>query len=293
MPDQQQISPGCAQVVATGDATPDGHLYHARILDWSKVQFVIEHPTIFVREPADGIAHVTIGFPGNVSPYQGMNMEGVVVASNEDHARDNSVHDMTGRSHVQLVAQLLAKAHSFEEAKAMILEVDSMSLETLVVSDGKARTGAVFEMAPGHVGVRPIEDGVVFETNHFVAPETADLDADPPAEHTTLRFDRLGQLVPRAGADSKYGSFDPTALVALMRDRVDPYEGTESGAEVFDNGKSLATDGALYEVVFDPEALRFWVAAGSIPVPAQPFTGFSLEQMVENHVVQDPPDTIP
>jgi len=50
---------------------------------------------------------------------------------------------------------------------------------------------------------------------------------------------------------------------------------------VIDDGNSLATNGALYQVIFDPAGLRFWVAAGALPVPDQPLTGFSLAELLE------------
>lgn len=77
-----------------------------------------------------------------------------------------------------------------------------------------------------------------------------------------------------------------------MRDRVNPRTGEESPAGEIDDGASLATNGALYQVVFAPESLSFWVAAGHLPVPSQPFVGFNLGEMLgrEGYVT---PSTLP
>ncbi len=76
------LAPGCSQLMARGAATADGRIYHGRILDWGDIDFLVKYPVIFVREPDAGNPHVTIGFPGNLSPYSGMNWHGLTIASN-------------------------------------------------------------------------------------------------------------------------------------------------------------------------------------------------------------------
>lgn len=275
------LAPGCAQVVAAGAATGDGGLFHARILDWSRIEYIITYPVILVRRPAGKIPHVVIGFPGNLSPYQGMNAEGLTLASNEVNPRDGKVNDSVGVSHVQLLGRLLGSARSVEEVRAALTSTNHMTLETLVASDASGR-GAVFELAPQAVGVRELDaEGVLYATNHFVAGATSPLDAEPVPEHTALRYERLEQLLGKGSAGSLHGRLAPATLVGLMRDRKNARTGEESPAETFDDGKTLATNGALYQLVFEPAARRFWVAAGKVPIPAQPFTGFSLVQLLD------------
>lgn len=292
MPEIVDITPGCSQIVAAGDATPDGKLYHARVLDWYGVDFVVDNPVIFVREPKDGIPHVFVGFPGNLSSYQGMNAEGIAIASNEVHPRDNDVHDLTGRSHVQMLVEILTHASTLDEAREIATSANHMSLETLVVSDGKTNRAEAFELAPQHVTVRPLEDGVLVNTNHFVGDNTASLDKDPASESSMLRWERLEELVLPSSDKTRYGSFDPAGLVEVMRDRTNPRTGEVSGEDEIDDGSSIATNGALYQVVFAPESLAFWVAAGGLPVPKQPFVGFNLGALLGRDGY-DTPATMP
>ena len=279
-PKTADITPACSQVVASGKATADGRLYHARILDWDRIDFILDNPVIFVRRPTGRIPHVVIGFPGNLSPYQGMNSEGLSIASNEINPKDNTVNDTTGRSHVQLLGELLGRARSLDEARAMVRKTNHMTLEVFVVADGDAGQGEVLEMAPVAVGVRKMKNGVVQATNHFLATSTATLDRDPVGESSGLRYERLQQLVEPGNSGTLHGKLDPATLIKIMRDRLNPRTGKESPAGTFDDGLSLATNGALYQVVFDPAARKFWVAAGKAPVPAQPFSGFSLDELL-------------
>jgi len=281
----------CTQIIATGPATTDGGLVHGRSLDWSEIEFMLDYPTVFVRQPDGGIPHAFIGFPGNLSPYSGINAAGLSVASDEADPLDRSYLDFTGRSHVQMQAMILKQSHSLAEAREFLEGQNHMSTEIIVVADGAAGEAAVFEMTTKALGVRELADGVVFATNHFVAPETAAHDQDPAGESSTLRYDRVAQLALPGHADSRYGQFDVAAMIAMLRDRVNPYTGEEAPAGTFDNNAGIACNGAIYQIVFDSANLRFWAAGGAIPVPEQPFVGFSLGELLDlpEAVVCEPP----
>jgi len=175
---------------------------------------------------------------------------------------------------------LLKNASTLDEVKNTIDQEDHMSVELIMVADGSAREAAIFEMTSGVIGVRELEDGVLWGTNHFVAPETENADEDPAGSSTLLRFDRAEQLLSQGHDDSRHGQIDPGVMIEIMRDRINPYTGYESPVDEFDNDQSLATNGAIYQIVFDPENLLFWVAAGQLPVPQQPFIGFSLGELL-------------
>jgi len=137
------LAPGCSQLVARGAATADGRIYHARILDWGDIDYLLEFPVIFVREPAAGNPHVTIGFPGNLSPYTGMSWHGLSIGSNESDPLDGSQHDLVGRSHVQMTARLLAS-----ELYIVSRAVDSNAVPKL------ERAGANRAISPYAIGGR-------------------------------------------------------------------------------------------------------------------------------------------
>jgi hypothetical protein len=273
-------APGCSQLIAAGAATADGRLYHGRLLDWGVVDFLLDYPVIFVRQPAGEIPHVYIGFPGNLSPYSGINAEGISMGSNEADPGGDDQSDDAGRSHVQMLGRLLAEQTDLQGALAAIEGADHMSVEAFGVADGAGRFGAAVEMTATTVGVRQMQDETVYLTNHFVAPETEELDLFPSSQSSLLRYDRLTQLVPPDGEDTRYGEIDAPVLVEILRDRVNPYTHEEAPVGTFDNNGSLATNGALYAIAFDPGRYRFWVAAGQTPVPEQPFVGFSLAELL-------------
>ncbi len=273
--------PGCSQAMVTGAATVDGRLYHARMLDWAEIDYLLWYPTIIVRQPIDGFPHVYIGFPGNLSPYSGMNIAGISGGSNESNPRDSSQQAYTGRSHVQMLGQILKRSHSLEEAISFVEGEKHMAVTQFGIADAANNTAGVFEMTAKNMSVRIMEDDVLWMSNHFVHPDMVDYDADPVANSSRRRYDRLSQLVSQEGSDSMFGTFDPAKVIELMRDRTNPDNGEESPLGTFDDNKSLATNGNIYSIVFDPGNLHFWVAAGATPVPEQEFQGFSLGTLLD------------
>lgn len=273
--------PGCSQLIVSGDATVDGRTYHGRLLDWDEVDFLLWYPVIFVRQPIDGIPHVYIGFPGNLSPYSGMNISGISGASNESDPFNTDQQSLTGRSHVQMIGQLLKKVSSLTEADQFIRDQKHMSVEQFGISDAKAGMGANFEMTASAVARRGMNRGAVWLTNHFVDPSTANLDADPAGSSSLKRFKRLEQLLTPESGYSVHGTLNPQEIVKILRDRIDPDTMIESPLGTLDDDSSLATNGAIYAIIFDPGSLHFWVASGEIPVPEQTFTGFSLGELLD------------
>jgi hypothetical protein len=166
--------------------------------------------------------------------------------------------------------------------------------ELYVVSSGDENRGVVFETAPEGVAVRELTDGVVYATNHFEQPEMVALDTPhDPAGSTQSRFDRLGQLLDPDGQDSLHGGVDETLAVQILRDRYNPASGETLPLEAFDVGGSLANSGAMQSMVFVPGEGRLYIADGDIPVPQNPFTGFSFDELfVEGDGTQADPDVI-
>ncbi len=272
--------PGCSQLFVTGAASGGAGLLHGRLLDWARIEYVINHPVIFVRQPRRELAHVVIGFPGNLSPYSGMNAAGLSVASNEIEPPSPRYHRLEGRSHVQMVARMLATADSLDEARAMALGTPHLSHESIAVADGPRGAAEVFELSPNATGVRALVNDVLFTTNHFIAPETEAHDEVPPSQGSRKRFDRFGELALPGGSASLYGELDHQGVARVLRDRLDPWTRLESAADVFDDSSTLATNGALYAIVFDGARRQFWVSAGVLPVPQQPLIGFSLDELL-------------
>jgi len=70
-----------------------------------------------------------------------------------------------------------------------------------------------------------------------------------------------------------------------MRDLVDPLTGVaatreELEAQDWDNDITLGGNGPMHFVIFQPGDHLFYVAAGKLPIFEQPYTCFSLEELL-------------
>lgn len=273
---------GCAGFAALGDASSDGEVYHARTLDNNKkpIDYWVKNPTVFIRQPNDGIPHVFIGIPGAVWPNSGFNAEGISISLDTAHPRTIDEISLKGASNVQLMARIMKQAHSYDEAKTLMSTWERARANLILIADGKSKQAGVFEILGRELGIREIRDnGTVYMTNHFVAPETVDKGSAPESS-TLSRFKRLEQLLESNTPYTEYGKVNPEVMVKILRDRTNPTTLQSSPLTVFDDDASVGGNGALRQELFDDKRLLFWVAGGSVPTPENPFVCFSFGEMI-------------
>jgi hypothetical protein len=283
----------CSQFVAAGPAVAaeDGELIHGRNLDWDAIDYLLDHPTIIVRHPEGRIPYVSIGFPGNVATYNGINAAGISVASNENESIGDI--DRVGRPSVQTQNVILAEHDNLDDIMAMMEGLDRMSAENIVVADGNAGRAAIYQLTASHFGKDELgDDGVAWITNHYTHPDMTQWGIEYETGASTLvREWRLRQLLdPAETGTTLYGTLDVPKAVSILRDRYNPLRMAESPEDAFDDNRSIATNGAIYSIVFLPKRGQFWLAAGNPPVPRNAYVGFSLAELFgwEDPVAPDP-----
>jgi hypothetical protein len=273
---------GCAGFVAMGEASVDGQVYHARTLDNNKkpVEYWINNPTVFIRQPNDGIPHVFTGIPGAVWPNSGFNAEGISISLNTAHPRTIDEISLKGASNVQLMARIMKHAHTYEEAKTLMHTWKHARANLILIADGKSKQAGVFEILGRQLGIRELRDnGTIYMSNHFLDPETVDK-ASVPDSSSLSRYKRLEQLLEPDSPYTEYGKVDPAVMVKILRDRTNPTTLQVSPLNVFDDDASVGGNGALRQELFDDHRLLFWVAGGSVPIPQNPFVCFSFGEMI-------------
>lgn len=274
---------GCSQFVATNNATKDGKLYHGSTLDNNKkpIDYIVNNPVVMVRQPTGGIPHVFFTYPGMVWPNWGLNMAGISMGLDTAHPNSPDELQLQGRSNVQIMANVLGNATTFNEARTLLETEPRVRANLIMLADGRSHQAGVFEFTGKHLAVRELqEDGVLYTTNHFVLEEMYDRQPLPLNQSTQLRFMRYGQLLEPDGASSVYGNIDETTMARVLRDRVNPETMEASPVDVFDDDASPGGNGSLRQAIYEPDSLRFWVAAGPPPVPENPFVCFSLGEML-------------
>lgn len=273
---------GCSQWVASGTATKDGRLYHGSTLDNDSkpIDYIMNNPVVFVRQPNQGLPHVFITYPAVVWPNWGLNVAGVTVGLDTVHAGPGEL-SFQGGSNVQIMGQILKTATSFTEARQIMETQPRVHANLIMIADGKSKQAGVFEFTGKHLGVRELPDnGVLYITNHIVLEEMFDRQRFPLSESSLARLRRFAQLMEPDGIHSYHGAIDPAIMARIGRDRVNPDTLEASPFEVFDDDASPGGNGSLRQGLYDPDKLLLWVAAGQPPVPENPFVCFSLGEML-------------
>jgi Alpha/beta hydrolase of unknown function (DUF1400)/Acyl-coenzyme A:6-aminopenicillanic acid acyl-transferase len=273
---------GCSQWVATGDATVDGRLYHGSTLDNDQrpIDYIVYNPIVFIRQPLDGLPHVFITYPGVVWPNWGFNVAGISVGLDTVHPGPGELSFM-GRSNVQIMGQVLKTATSFAEAQQIMETQPRVHADLIMIADSKSKQAGAFELTGRNMGMRPLpENGVLYMTNHIESAEMFNRQRFPVSESSLTRFRRFAQLMEPDGASTLYGRLDPAGMAKIGRDRVNPDTMQPSPLDVFDDDASPGGNGSLRQGLYDTEKLLLWVAAGSPPVPENPFVCFSVGQLL-------------
>lgn len=288
---------GCTQFVAGGSATPAGVMVHGRNMDWDRLSYLIRHPTVIVRQPEGGVPFASVGFPGNVAPYNGLNAAGLSIASNNNGANPQSdPNQRNRRGHTQMIYQLLSRCGSLDQAEEFLAAQTHARATILVAADGERHQAAVFELSPSHRAARRLgADGLVYATNHFLDPAMDPYDNEPgsPTDSTVCRLERLEQLLPAQGADTLYGRIDAAAAVGVLRDRKNGCTGEVYPPEEFDTNGSIANNGAIWSMVFLPKERLLYLAAGEPPVPSHAYVGFGLDELLHPGAPLPTPAQIP
>lgn len=273
---------GCSQFVATNEASRDGYLYHGSTVDsGTPIDYIMNNPVVFVRQPNGGLPHAFVTYPGVVWPNSGLNVAGITLGLDTALAASTDELSFTGASNVQLMAQVLQGATTFDEVIDYFTSQPRVRPNIIMTTDGKSKQAGVMEFTGQNFAVRPLQDnGVLYATNHFALPEMYDKQA-PPNDSSLLRWKRYEQLLEPDGLATLYSAVDPEAMTQILRDRTNPETLTPSPFSVFDDNASPGGNGAHRQATFDPARLHLWVAAGPAPVPENPFVCFSLEELLD------------
>lgn len=247
---------GCTAFVASGEATragtTPGHTIVGRNFDLDVDPWFDLDKTVQIVEPTGRIPFASIAWPGMTGVVTGMNAAGVWVSVNGARA---GRPDNAGVPVVFTTRAILEEARTLDEAITIATRDAPMTSHILLLADGASGESAVVERAPGLApAVRRAALTVV--ANHYATPAFA---ADPKntfvREHTSTlaREARLRELVTHAG-----GGIDPTAAVALLRDR-----GSVGGVPLpLGNRNAIDALIATHSVVADLTAGVLWVSEG-------------------------------
>ena len=159
---------GCSTVVLSKDRNTTGGPILARNFDWLPTKGIMDHTLIVVYRPTGKRTFATITISPIIGCISGMNDAGLACTLNEVELRqskDKSAFNWNGTPMMLAFRRVLEECGTVAEAEKLLRGMPRTTTASLTICDTNG--GAVFEITPKAIAVRPPTNGVVCCTNHF------------------------------------------------------------------------------------------------------------------------------
>lgn len=275
----------CTGFAAGGARTTDGHWLLARAFDFDGGRYFDEDKAVIAVRRQGAIPFVHVAIPGLAGAVSGLNAEGLAVAVHAS-ASDDPIRPATPM--IFLVREVLERARTIDEARAILDRGKGFVSENVLVVDGARGQAAVLEVTPATVELLPATDAIAV-SNHFRTPALLDHAANRlrMAEGTSVaRLARMNELLSPA-----HGPIDLARAATLLRDRSAP-GGAPHGAPLPRGHESaINADIASHGVIIDATARTITVSTW--PNLSGGFVRFHLDDLLSGDLSGDlviPPD---
>ena len=196
---------GCSTVVVQKERSSTGAPLFGRNFDWLPTKGITEHTLVVVYKGEGKHAFAAITVTPIEGVVSGMNDAGLSVTINEislKKSKDKAAFNWKGTPLLLAFRRVLEECTTVAEAEKLLrgMERTTSACLTLCDKDG----GAVFEMTPKNLEVRPPENGVCCCTNHFRSDKLM-------LENKCWRFDKLAPLYKESeklGVKEVFGRLD-------------------------------------------------------------------------------------
>jgi predicted choloylglycine hydrolase len=272
----------CSTIVATKEATSNGKTIVGRNTDYGGIEGWPKYQTVSFVQPENGFNYVQIGTAGIVMWAPGMNEKGLVVCAHY-MVYDDIIPN--GLSIAAFTDEFLRKAENLDDAINILNNNPRGISGGFVITDGKSKDAFAAEVSTGKATIRRMENNRIIMTNMAVSEEKRQIDFVSQYninEGCPGRYRRLMQLI-----DENYGKIDASKAAEFMGDHIRFTTGTERCAYGI-----VGVDDNVNSMVFSPEELKLWIAAGLAPVCNNPYIGFDFKEELKGHKSKISPEKL-
>ena len=244
---------GCTAVAVKGKRAQDGHLLIGRLFDFEGGSCFDQDKVVYTVRVDGGIPFVSVAWGGMSGAVTGFNEAGIWVSIN---AAATAGQAFVGRPIVMVVRQILERCRTIDEALDVMRGSSTFVSNGVLLASSKENRVVVAEKGPHGMGVRPMENDTLVQTNHFISAEWR----DDQANATRIAHGTTSKRMARADALlAGHERHTPMSLMGLLRDR-----GGVGGAEVgYGNRGTINAWIGAHLVVADLTARVLWVAEPS------------------------------
>jgi hypothetical protein len=188
---------GCSGFVVPPQRSATSGMLFGRNLDFFPLGYLNEFSLVMLYRPAVGrLGFLSIGFPGVVGCFSGMNAAGLCLARNEVLAPSlKHRYEPSGVPFAIALRQVLETCQTTAEAHELLVGIRHATVNIVLLADTK--TARVLELTPDGVFERPMAGDFIGCSNHFLHPELANPN-QPNSYHTQDRQTRLQQCADAA-----------------------------------------------------------------------------------------------
>lgn len=234
----------CSGVAVRGNASADGRVIHARVLDYMRDINLQKYAVLQVFIPEGGIPWVSVGYAGMVGTVTAMNEKGLAIG--EMGGRGEGQWD--GMPMTFLMREVAERAQTVEEA----LEIMSKAARTCeyyyVISDAKRGMAGVYATPDKFVVLQPGQQDPRLPT---VPEDTVMFSGGGRAKALSERL------------QANFGKITPETMVEMIK-------------------RPVAMKSNLHSAIFMPETLDLWFADAGKKTPAcdEPYTKVNLKTLL-------------
>lgn len=238
---------GCSSLIVEPERSATGGPLFGRNLDFYNLGILQEFTIVVVCRPQNKHAFVSVGFPGMLGCFSGMNEAGLALAVHEVFiSRDRAgIFNPDGVPYTFGFRRILEECSTIEEAEKLMRSMPRTTLLNLALCD--RRKGAVLELTPKNVVLRPSEGGICACTNHFRTEPLATF-ALSRRYWRLMKTQRLGEI----GLADVAGKLHEVNLGRLT----------------------------VQTMIFEPAPLKLHLAFGSCPASALPLKELELAELL-------------
>ncbi len=178
---------GCSSIIVEPSRSATGGPLFGRNFDFATLGELHKYSILLIYRPEGKHAFASVGFPGLVGVFSGMNDAGLSVATLdvEASADGSRKFNPAGTPLAFVFRRILEECTTVDEAEALLKSETATTWMNLAVCDRDG--GAVFEITPETIARRDDDQSLVRCTNHFRSEGLT-------VGETCDRYDALGKL---------------------------------------------------------------------------------------------------
>ncbi|MBW7675061.1 C45 family autoproteolytic acyltransferase/hydolase [Chryseobacterium chendengshani] len=267
---------GCTSLAVWNENTEDGGLLIGRNFDFYVGDDFAKNKLIEFVEPDEGIAYMSVSWPGMIGVVSGMNKEGVTVTINAGKSKI----PLTAKTPISLVTrEILQYAKNIDEAVAIARKRKVFVSESILVGSANDKKAIIIEVSPKNFGVYQVNNtSKVFCTNHFQSDAYKDDKRNHKhivESHSEYRYEKLQELIQ---VNTK---LNPEKLASILRDK----SGLKNKSIGYGNEKAINQLLAHHAVIFSPEKKMVWVSSN--PYQLGEFVCYDLNEIFSDERLKD------